>query len=149
MASVTFLPRRDPTRSHFWQKPGWQKWLGPCASLVCLVHCFSLPFVLLMAPGLLQVIPYQFLHELELVFWILAVELGVFTLVKASVPLGWIRLFAALSLVAPLGTFLYQPLVTHLTFIAMALLQFVLVFVVHARAHGAQEAPLCCEGHEH
>jgi hypothetical protein len=149
MASVTTLPRRDPTRSYFWQRPAWQKWLGPCASLVCLVHCFSLPFILLMAPGLLQVIPYQFLHELELVFWILAVELGVFTLAKASVPQGWMRLFVGLSLVAPVGTFLYQPLVTHLTFVSMALLQFVLVFVVHARAQGAKEAPLCCEGHEH
>jgi hypothetical protein len=113
------------------------------------VHCFSLPFILLVTPGLLQVIPYQFLHELELIFWILAVELGIFTLVKASVPQRWLRIFVALSLIAPLGTFFYQPVVTHLTFVAMALLQFVLVFVVHARAQGAQDAPLCCEGHEH
>jgi|GEM_PF-6465772 len=141
MASATLAPKRSPSL--------WHKWLGPCASLVCLVHCFSLPFVLLLMPGLLHVLPYQFLHDLELIFWVLAIELGIFTLVKASVPLAWQRVFVGMSLLAPIGTLFYLPTLTHLTFVGMALLQFALVFLVHARARAVEEAPLCCEGHEH
>jgi hypothetical protein len=149
MALAPLIPSQEPEKIRFWHTPAWQKWLGPCASLLCLVHCFTLPLILLLAPGVLHVIPYQFLHELELVFWILAVELGVFTLAKASVSWSWIRGFVLLSLVAPLGTFLMQPLVTHATFVVMALLQFALVFLVHVRAHSEESLPLCCEGHDH
>lgn len=140
MASLSTLNRKGFS---------WQRWAGPCASLVCLVHCFTLPFILLMAPGILHVIPYQFLHELELVFWILAVELGIFTLNKASVPPSSQRSFIALAAIAPIGIFGGSTLVTHTTFALMALTQFALVFIVHARAHRPEEAPICCEGHEH
>ncbi|MEO5668457.1 MAG: hypothetical protein ABIR96_10385 [Bdellovibrionota bacterium] len=149
MALASFPSRSAPVRVRFWHTPAWQKWLGPCASLLCLVHCFSLPFILLLAPGLLQIVPYNFLHDFELVFWILAVELGIFTLAKAAVPVAWQRAFVVLSILAPIGTFMYSPLVTHLTFVAMAVVQFTLVFIVHARAHGGENAPVCCEGHEH
>ncbi len=121
--------------------------MGPCASVLCVVHCFSLPLLLLLAPGVFHVVPYQFLHELEIVFWILAVELGFYTLTQASISPFWRKIFVALSLLAPVGMLLGSPNFTHAVFIAMALMQFTLVILSHL--HRNRPVPQCCEGHEH
>jgi len=121
------------------------RWLGACASFLCLIHCFSIPFILLIAPGIFRVVPFQFLHELELIFWIVALDLGLYSMKDASVSLGWRRAFFALAVLVPPTIYFGKPALTQSLLAAMALMQFVLVLWSHRR-QSKQELE-CCHDH--
>jgi hypothetical protein len=107
---------------------------------------------LLLAPGIFHFLPWQFIHDLELIFWIVAVELGVFALRNASVSLKWQRVFFIIALSAPVAILMGVSWFARLSFVAMALFQFVLILRKHLQAQNSP-APLqhleCCEAHEH
>jgi hypothetical protein len=132
------LPARAPSRKTK------SRWLGPCASVICLIHCFSIPFILLLAPSVFHFVPFQFLHELELIFWVVALDLGIYSMKQAAVPLRWQRAFVVLALLVPPTVITGPYYLTQALLASMALMQFVLVFMIH---RDPQEDPECCHDH--
>jgi hypothetical protein len=127
-------------------KPGkWLIWLGPCASLLCMAHCLAMPTLLLMAPKAFGYLPYNGLHELEVLFWIFAVDMGTLTLRQSDVAQPAIYGFLAIALIAPFVFFLSH---FHFYYVlaAMAVYQFVLVLFRHYQRR--KQRPACCT-HEH
>lgn len=120
------------------------KWLGPCVSFLCLIHCFSLPFILLLAPSLFHFVPFQFVHDLEVIFWILALDLGVYSMKQAAVSLRWQRIFVSISLLVPPTIITGSYRLTQVLLALMAVMQFVLVFWKH---RSPQDEPECCNDH--
>lgn len=141
LSSKEPLSSSSSTASKSWMN---SRWLGPCASFICFIHCFSLPFVLLFAPSLIRLVPYQFLHDIELIFWIVALDLGLFSMRKASVDLKWQRLFFGVACLAPFAIFMGKVYATQFILGSMALIQFVLVYWSH---RNQKVTPECCHDH--
>lgn len=130
------------------KKAAIMKWLGPCASVACLIHCFLLSAILLIAPTFYHELHVANLHQLELAFWAIALLAGLYTLKHASVNGKLIGIFALISIPGIVGYSLHNEEMVHGTLIAMAIYQFSLVLYQHIRSRRLNELE-CCHNHEH
>jgi len=124
------------------------KWLGPCASMACLVHCFLLSAVLLIAPGFYHGLHLEHFHHLELAFWTVALLLGLYTLKNASVSFKLRALFVGIALPGLYAYILHREELLHGVLISMAIYQFSLVLYQHIKTKKLDDLE-CCHHHEH
>ncbi len=122
--------------------------IGPCASMACLVHCFLLSAILLVAPGFYHKLNLESFHHLELAFWTMALLLGLYTLKHASVSPRLRGLFALIALPGLVAYSMDQEELMHGVLISMAIYQFSLVLYQHLKSRRAKELE-CCHNHEH
>jgi hypothetical protein len=83
-------------------------------------------------------------HDLEVIFWILVLDLGVYSMKQAAVSLRWQRIFVSISLLVPPTIITGSYRLTQVLLALMAVMQFVLVFWKH---RSPQDEPECCNDH--
>lgn len=118
-------------------------WLGPCASFVCLIHCFGTGLVAAFAPGLLKLFP----HSESLEWSVLAVSTfsGSMVLRKQNAARSlWIVLYVS-ALAAAAGLLEHTHSVFHFALLILAILPTGLLV---ARHYHARKTPACCD-HDH
>lgn len=133
------VPKKAP-------KTGWKKWVGPCASIACLVHCFALPVFLLLAPPFVHTLSSSWIHQAEWGFWAVALLLGLYTLKHSSVPRWALAVFTILSLGSPYALLNHNHNLAHLVLMFMASYQFLWVVGQHLKAKRASELECCDHG---
>ncbi len=120
-------------------------WLGPCASVLCLIHCFSLPVLIVLLPGVSHLLNEEIAHKLDYFFWITASGLGAMVLYQirarpfVKLVFGLLAIFSFVVLLAHLES------VFHVSLMGLAVIQLMATVYKH-RSDRVQ--PPCCE-HEH
>lgn len=126
------------------RSPVWS-WLGPCASFLCLIHCFGTGLIALFAPGLLKLLPHTL--GAELAVFAITTSSGAFTLIKhAPVPLALRGLYIVGMLLGLAGVLTDGHNLFHGGLVALGLVPMILLVRQHQAARNAP--PACCE-HDH
>jgi hypothetical protein len=120
-------------------------WLGPCASLLCLIHCFSLPILVIFIPTAHRFLGPKMAHDLHFIFWTISALVGYKVLDQVRAAL-WTRiLFVSITVLAVAFLVIEQERMFHAFLLTMAVFQLGAVLVKH---RNRQLHPPCCE-HEH
>lgn len=129
------------------RKAKWKSWIGPCASIACLIHCFALPFVLLAVPPFVHTLSASWIHQMEWVFWAVAFVLGLYTMKHASAPRWSLALFAVIAMGSPIALIQHNHDLAHLALMLMASYQFIWVVRQHLNAKYATDIECCDHNH--
>jgi hypothetical protein len=122
------------------QRPGVVHWIGPCASFLCLIHCFGFAFLSLAAPAGLSVLPHS--HGIEVGVLVLSAVFGSISLYRSGAGLSlWAGLFTLLG-IASLGLIEHHHGVFHVGLIGSALFQLFITIWVH---FVRKQTPECCK----
>jgi hypothetical protein len=127
---------RSVTRSTIWA------WVGPCASALCIVHCFGTALLALIAPGILELLPHSEIWEF-VIFGVSAISTALtLKLYRPSLQTWMIGLAGLISGIA--GLALHQH-----TFLIGGLLIFSSLSITLAvRKHfHSKTKPECCSNH--
>lgn len=117
-------------------------WLGPCASVLCLIHCFSLPILIIMVPGLSNYMGSELSHHLDFLFLAISAVVGFKVLDQISAA-SWIRLvFVVTSLLGLVFLLIERHDLFHVFLVLMAIFQ--LAATIHKHRNRRMHPP-CCE----
>lgn len=132
----------DQTRGFFSQMRSQAMHLaGPCASALCLVHCFGVAIASFFFPGVIELLGMP--HEAEVGVIGLSWGLGLWMLRRSAAPR---RFFVWLSLVGAGGiaaAVLHWHPGVHASLFLLAGLQLLFLFQMHRK----KQAPPCCDAH--
>jgi MerC mercury resistance protein len=121
-------------------RTSWTRWIGPCASFLCLIHCFGFAVIAILAPGILKLLPHS--EWIELSVLALSASTGFIALRGIKTSTRLVRLFLGLAVLATIGLASDQHEIYHSALTVMALLQITLI----VRAHSTRKAtPPCCD----
>ena len=116
------------------------EWLGPCASFICLIHCFGTAAIAVLAPGFLEILPHA--EWVEAVIFGVAGFSGILTLLRTQIR-GVVKLvFSFFFTIGLAGLALHVHSLLHVSLLGMAFLQLYVLLVTHRP--GAKEKPACC-----
>lgn len=115
-------------------------WIGPCASFLCLIHCFGTAALAVIAPGILKALPHS--EWVEFVFLSVSFVFGSLTLRRHKAPAVLQALMAFVALVGATGWSVDSHRLMYAAMIALGLVPFALVVAKHRAA----KQPACCDG---
>lgn len=116
------------------------EWLGPCASALCLVHCFGMAALSVLAPGFLEILPHS--EWVEGIIFAVALMSGTLTLIRTQIR-GVVKLiFVFFGAVGLAGLSLHLHSLLHISLIGMAFLQLFILLKLHGP--GSKSKPACC-----
>ncbi|MBS1984915.1 MAG: hypothetical protein JST16_12160 [Bdellovibrionales bacterium] len=118
-------------------------WVGPCASFLCLIHCFGTGVIAALAPGLLKFLPHSpFIEGGVLAF---SGSMGFLALRRNKASITLHRVFVIAAVIGAVGLALDTHILFHL---ALMTLGFLPLAVQIKRHYHARQKPACCD-HEH
>lgn len=120
-------------------------WLGPCASFVCLIHCFGTGFIALFAPGLLKLLPHTEVFEWAVLA--LAALSGGSVLLKQKASRPWRTVYVVAFVAAVTGLLAEAHRISHLAIFVLGTSPAILLLLKH---RNSRIEPACCaEEHAH
>jgi hypothetical protein len=115
-------------------------WIGPCASFLCLIHCFGFAFLSLLAPAGLSFLPHS--HDIEIGALVLSGVFGAISLYRSGASFSlWTGLIVLLG-IATVGLVEHHHGVFHVGLVGSALFQLSITIWVH---FVRKAPPECCE----
>lgn len=118
-------------------------WVGPCATVLCTIHCFGTGLIAFLAPGLLKFLPHTAWAEWSV--WMVAAGSGSLTLSQQkALPRALVIAFTAAVVISAAALGVHSDPVYHVGLMALGFLPGGLLLKRH---YGARKQPACCDHH--
>ncbi len=134
------MPSQTSTSLHK-VKPHIIHYLGPCASFLCLVHCFGFALLSALAPGILKFFPHSEWLEVGVLFSSAIFGGLSFSVLKPKRSI--VLSFFAFFVLGAFSLFIHSHPTFHIATLSMALIQVGLTLYRHV--FEPRTAKVCCE----
>lgn len=146
---IEFLAKRNYTALVGTKKNKFLALIGPCASVLCLLHCWGFALLTILSPSFILAFKQKY-NWVEYPIWAAMLIFGLMSLIRLRAHDIPKVLFTAFVLLAVGGTLtLFVPSVHYLFHLSVSLMAVVQVIALYYHSKLKEHPPECCQEMDH